>query len=235
MAILACVSGIYAWDQKNEAQKNLAQSLFASGINKLAQNEYGDPAAYIATAVRNGSGNAIQFAESMLAIKDDMVLLPNLSAANTAFSPNGRHVAGFADMGDGRFELQLWDAHTRKKLADIKEIITHRPHKPAFDRNNNLYIINDRNEIIRYQPNDQKTSVIYRRATPEDFALSGISPDGQWLALREFNRGSFALVSGSDARTGLSIPAPRDELTSILFSPDGKLALMLAEDCLPRH
>lgn len=230
LAILACVSGIYAWDQKNEAQKNLAQSLFASGINKLAQNEYGDPAAYIATAVRNGSGNAIQFAESMLAIKDDMVLLPNLSAANTAFSPNGRHVAGFADMGDGRFELQLWDAHTRKKLADIKEIITHRPHKPAFDRNNNLYIINDRNEIIRYQPNDQKTSVIYRRATPEDFALSGISPDGQWLALREFNRGSFALVSGSDARTGLSIPAPRDELTSILFSPDGKLALMLARN-----
>ena len=87
LAILADISGIYAWDQKNEAQKNLAQSLYASGINKLAQNEYGDPAAYIAAAVRNGSGNAILFAESMLAIKNDMALLPNVLAANAIFSP----------------------------------------------------------------------------------------------------------------------------------------------------
>lgn len=228
LAVIATVAGFYAWDQKNEAQKNLAQSLYASGVNKLAQNEYGDPAAYIAAAVRNGSDNAIQFAESMLAIKDDMVLLPNMQSANTVFSPDGRYVAGFVDDGGGRFNLQLWDAHGREKLADISSITAGTSRKPMFDRNNDLYALNDRNEVVRYQPDNQKSSVVHRLDAQENAMLSGISPDGKWLVLRRFGQQTMSLVSAEDSNINLEITAPSTDVVQVLFSPDDKMALTLA-------
>lgn len=227
LAILAGISGIYAWNQKNEAQKNLAQSLYASGINKLAQNEYGDPAAYIAAAVRNGSDNAILFAESMLAIKNDMVLLPNILAANAVFSPDGRYVAGLAGTGTNHFELQLWDARTRHRLADIEKITARRAYKPVFDGNNDLYAMNDQNEIIRYQIGTRKTNVVYRQAGSGDFTLMGVSPNGRWLAVRQFNPETLTLVANGKDQARLNLPAPHDAIIHILFSPDSTTALML--------
>ena len=228
LAVTATGAGIYAWNQKNEAQKNLAQSLYASGINKLAQNEYGDPAAYIAAAVRNGSGNATQFAESMLAIKDDMVLLPNMQSANTVFSPDGRYVAGFVDDGIGRFNLQLWDAHTRQKITDIAQTTTNSPGKPAFDNQNRLYVVNGQNEVVRYQPDTQQSSVVYRSAATEGFALSGVSPDGNWLVLRQFGQDVLSVVFSGDNTPRWNMAIPQGDIATVLFSPDSQTALVLA-------
>ncbi len=227
LAVVATGAGIYAWNQKNEAQKNLAQSLYTSGINKLAQNEYGDPAAYIAAAVRNGSGNAIQFAESMLAIKDDMVLLPNMLAANAVFSPDGRYVAGFVDDGGGQFNLQLWDAQARQKLADLADSQTGNPGKPAFNQNNNLYAVNGQKTVMRYQPKGQQSSVVYRPAEPEDFVLSSVSPDGKWLVLRQFDQEKISLVSSSDNSVRLDLAVPRGDVAQVVFAPDQQSALVL--------
>lgn len=230
LAVVATGAGIYAWNQKNEAQKNLAQSLYTSGINKLAQNEYGDPAAYIAAAVRNGSGNAMQFAEFMLAIKDDMVLLPNMLAANTVFSLDGRYVAGFVDDGSGQFNLQLWDAQTRQKLADIANSQTNSPGKPFFDQSNNLYAINGQKAVMRYQPEDRKSSAVYRPTEQEDFVLSSVSPDGKWLVLRQFAPKKISLVSSSDNNVRLDLAVPHGDAMQVAFAPNQQSALVLTYD-----
>ncbi|GAA4807782.1 hypothetical protein GCM10023231_41270 [Olivibacter ginsenosidimutans] len=52
LAVIAIITGIFAVQQKNFALKNLARSLYNSGINKLTESEFGDGAAYIAEATR---------------------------------------------------------------------------------------------------------------------------------------------------------------------------------------
>ena len=226
LALIAAAAGVYAWQQKNLSQQRLAQSLYASGISKLAQNEYGEPAAYIAAAVRNGSDNASQFAESMLAVKDDRVLLPDMAAANTVFSPNGQYVAGFADKGNSRFVLQLWNARTRQPITEIKAISTHAPGKPVFDHEQRVYVLNGAGEVVRYQPDTGQTQVLYRSEKPDSLQLADVSPDGRWLAIRRYDTNSLDIISSEDSAIGLSRPVDLNTTSLVAFSPDSQQALI---------
>lgn len=227
LAVTATGAGIYAWTQKNEAQKNLAQTLYTSGINKLAQNEYGDPAAYIAAAVRNGSDNATQFAESMLAARDDMVLLPNLSATNAVFSPDGRYLTGFANAGNGNFQLQIWDAHGRKPLTAVPAISARQSASPVFDAKGSLYVQAD-DQVVRIQPGKAEATVVFKDAATPRYSLRGVSPDGNWLAIQNFDREAYTLVRTDGQGVQHSLPARIIDAAQVAFSPDGSRALLYA-------
>lgn len=251
LAIIAGATGVYAWQQKNQAQQNFAQSLFTSGINKLAQNEYGDPAAYIAAAVRSGSQNATEFAESMLVIRDDMVLLPNFKISTTQYSPDGRFVAGFADMGADINVLQLYDTYTRQKLTDVFTYKKAVPAKPAFDGKGNLYFIHN-DQLYRYSPDKKTRQVIYTApvsvANPattdsvsasatassvkptattdnrQSFGINQVSPDGQWVALNLYSGGNkVLLVHTQNAQPPFSIELPPKSYRDVQFSDDSRL------------
>lgn len=220
LAIIASGAGVYAWQQKTAAQKNFAQSLYTSGINKLAQNEYGDPAAYIAAAARNGSQNATEFAESMLAIKDDMVLLPNMSSSDTVFSPDSHYVAGFANQGDNRYILQLWNAKTRQKIRNIDNITATQSSKPFFDSHNNLYAKANNGQVIRYNPTTQQSQIVYQQPQESQIAKpQGIAQPS-----------SIQNSSSNPANTSTSTPAPTHQnsqgssqsFSLVAVSPDGQ-------------
>ncbi len=229
LALLAAAAGIYAWQQKNLSQQHLAQSLYASGISKLAQNEYGEPAAYIAAAVRNGSATARQFAESMLAAKDDRVLLPDTAANHAAFSPDGRWLAGFADQGNGRFVLQWWDTRTRQPVSDLATLTTRTPARPLFDQQGRLYANSD-GEIVRLHTDRKQSEVLYRAAAADGIQLAAVSPDGQWLALRHYDPSAIELVRSGSSEPGRPIPIDPAANGQIVFAPDSLRAVVWQQD-----
>src|SRR5690606_8267622 len=143
LGIIAIIAGIVAWNQKNAALRNLARSLYASGINKLTQSEYGDGAAYIAEATRRGDESAKLFAHSMLAIQDDLTVMPNSNPGSASFSPDGTWIATYANVGADKNVLQVWNAVSRNLVKQINDIHTRQPRRPLFDQQNRIYSTND--------------------------------------------------------------------------------------------
>src|SRR5690606_15580546 len=146
--------------QKNSALQNLARSLFASGINKLTESEYGDGAAYIAEATRQGDHNAELFAHSMLAVQEDLAVMPNITVGTNRFSPDGQWLAVFANTGGGTSILQLWDAVERRRVKQLDQIKTDQPQRPFFDAGNRLYTTGENHVILRYSIPDDTLTLI---------------------------------------------------------------------------
>ena len=188
LAVLAVIAGIVAWNQKNSALQNLARSLFASGINKLTESEYGDGAAYIAEATRRGDHNAELFAHSMLAVQEDLTVIPNITAGTNRFSPDSRWLAVFANTGGGTSILQLWDAVERKRVKQLDQIKTNQPQRPFFDARSRLYTTGENHVIFRYDIPEDTLEVI--RPTPDSsfLVINSVSPDGKYLVYSQQNR-----------------------------------------------
>jgi len=191
LGILAIIAGIFAWNQRNSALRNLAKSLYASGINKLTESEYGDGAAYIAEATRRGDESAELFAHSMLAVQDDLTRMPNVNYGVTRFSPDGKWLVGFASAGNGMNVLQVWDAVERKFHTQRDDISSIQPRYPFFDSKNRAYVTDGRGYIIRYDvENDKKEEI---RINPDSSFLSliAVSPDSRFVV---FNKQSRQIV-----------------------------------------
>lgn len=226
LAIVASASGVYAWQQKNEAQTHLAQSLYMTGINKLSQQDFGEPAAYIAAAVRGGSGNAAQFAESMLALHDDRMLLPDMSAAFAAFSPDGRYLAGFADQGDGQFVLQWWDAAARRLLAEMDDSHTAHAGKPLFDADNRVYVQRAAGEIVRHDPVRGSSEVRFHETFAGKVHLDAVSPDSRWLLLYDYAAGEWVLADMERRMPLRRFAQGTNTLRHAAFSADSGMLLL---------
>lgn len=220
MALLAADAGFIAWQQKNAAQRHLAQSLYISGINKLAQNEYGEPAAYIAAAVRAGSRNAAQLAQSLLAAKEDMVPLPNMSAPLAAFSPDGRHVVGFANQGDGHFGLQIWDVATRTLREEVSTLGSQNPARPLFDAHNRVYVRSDAG-IARHALDKGQTQILHAGGQ----SLLAVSADGRFLVLRDTVAGALQWLD-TQTLSPMLTDIPATQAAAAAFSEDGRHALL---------
>src|SRR5690606_19221996 len=159
---------------RNSALRNLAKSLYASGINKLTESEYGDGAAYIAEATRRGDESAELFAHSMLSVQDDLTRMPNVNYGVTRFSPDGKWLVGFASAGNNMNVLQVWDAVDRKLIKQRDDIAAIQTRYPLFDGKNRAYVTTTNSNIVRYDiENDQK----------EDLRLN---PDSSFIPSLQF-------------------------------------------------
>lgn len=187
LAILAVIAGIAAWNQKNSALRNLARSLYASGINKLTESEYGDGAAYIAEATRRGDDNAELFAHSMLAVQEDLIAMPNVSLGSTRFSPDGRWIAAFATSGGNTNVLQIWSAADRKRSRQLDQVKTNQPRFPLFDHENRVYVTGENHVIMQYDIASEKLTTIRQNPDSVFLTIKSVSPDGKYLAFTRDN------------------------------------------------
>lgn len=187
LAILAVIAGIAAWKQKNSALRNLARSLYASGINKLTESEYGDGAAYIAEATRRGDDNAELFAHSMLAVQEDLIAMPNVSIGNARFSPDGQWIAAFATSGGNTNVLQIWSATDRKRFTQLDKVKTNQPRFPLFDNANRVYVTGENHDIIRYDIASETLATIRQNPDSIFLTIKSVSPDGKYIAYTSNN------------------------------------------------
>ncbi|MCT1529907.1 toll/interleukin-1 receptor domain-containing protein [Sphingobacterium daejeonense] len=185
LGVIAILAGIFAWNQRNSALKNLAKSLYASGINKLTESEYGDGAAYIAEATRRGDESAALFAHSMLAVQEDLIRMPNINFGGIRFSPNGKWIVGFASAGDNSNVLQVWDATTRKQLVQRDDISSNQPRFPQFDEKDNAYVVNSDLEIVRYNMANDKKDILRPNLDSSFISLTAISPDSKFIVINK--------------------------------------------------
>ncbi len=185
LGIIAILAGIFAWTQRNSALRNLAKSLYASGINKLTESEYGDGAAYIAEATRRGDESAALFAQSMLAVQEDLIRMPNVNIGTTRFSPNGKWLVGFASAGNQQYVLQVWDAINRKLIAQKDDIYSNQPRFPQFDHKDNAYIINSGLEIVRYNILNDKKEILRPNLDSSYISLTAVSPDSKYIVINK--------------------------------------------------
>ena len=181
LAVLAIITGIVAWNQKNSALRNLARSLYASGINKLTESEYGDGAAYIAEATRQGDRNAELFAHSMLAVQEDLIAMPNASVGNIRFSPDGQWLAAFANSGLNTNVLQIWNAIDRKRYKQLDQVKTNQPNPPLFDAENRVYVTSENHVIVRYDIAGDKLDIIRPNPDSSFLTIKSVSPDGKYV------------------------------------------------------
>lgn len=230
LALAAAGAGVLVWQQKNRARLQLAESLYRSGISKLAQNEYGDAAAYLAAALRGGSHQARGLAQSMIALRDDRVLLPGVALEQAAFSPDGRYLAAFASQGGQAAVLQVWDARGRRKLADVPGAQLQPGHPPLFDRQSRIYVSNQRQQVLRYHPATGQLAVLYPGDEAQTVALLGVSGDGQWLVLRPDGAAELVLQHTADAGVRLQVPVPPRARPVFGFSADGRQVVVLANE-----
>ncbi|QNP47237.1 toll/interleukin-1 receptor domain-containing protein [Diaphorobacter aerolatus] len=229
LAVAAAFAGVMAWQQKNRAQQNFALTLYTSGLNRLAQNEYGDPAAYIAASVRQGNANATAFAESMLATKEDLTPLPNMSPADLAFSPDGHYLAGRARIGTSTLRMQIWDVRTHKLVADLKQLDMQQGiGKPYFDRDNRLYFTDDKFRVVRYDMATGEHEFMVPNQAAERLVLQGVSVDGKWLGLRQLGT-NLQIVRAGQPGAKASVPANLSQVVQLDFAPDGSAATLCAE------
>lgn len=181
LALLAVLAGIIAWKQKNNAQRSLARSLYTAGINKLTESEYGDGAAYIAEATRQGDKGAAVFAHSMLAMQPDLTVMPNIMASNTRFSPNGRWIAAFANSGANRTVLQIWDASRRRLYRQVDSVKTVQARQPFFDQLDRVYTTGMNSDLFRYDIKDQRLDLIRKNIDSSFLTIKAVAPDGSFL------------------------------------------------------
>ena len=230
LAVAAAIAGVVAWQQKGQAQKNFALTLYTSGLNKLAQNEYGDPAAYIAASVRQGNANATAFAESMLSTKEDLTLLPNMSKADMVFSPDGHYLAGRASLGPGATQLQVWDVRKRKKLANVVQPGAQRGMgKLFFDDGNRLYFTDDKFRVVRYDLSTTKTQMLVPNEAGQQLMLMAVSPDGQWLGMRHLGDNIHLRRADGGGEPSMKVPASLQEIVQLDFATDSSAAALCAE------
>lgn len=229
LAVAAAIAGVLAWQQKGRAQQNFALTLYTSGLNKLAQNEYGDPAAYIAAAVRGGNANATAFAESMLATKEDLTFLPNMSTTDLVFSPDGRYLAGRARLGQSVLRMQIWDVRTRTKVVELDQVPLQRGvGRSHFDADNRLYFTDDQYQIRRYDMRNQQLEVLFKNDGKTSYTLDAVSPDGDWLAMRRIG-GELLLRRVDKDSYKARLPAAQLDLSFQQFAPDSSAVTMCAE------
>lgn len=231
MAILAIIAGIVAWNQKNSALRNLARSLYASGINKLTESEYGDGAAYIAEATRRGDESAKLFAHSMLAVQDDLTVMPNAVPGNARFSPDGLWLANFADVGSNKNVLQIWDAKQRKMHKQLSEVSSTQTRPAQFDAKNRVYVTAGPNNIIRYDIENDKTETI--RANPDSVFLSlkAVSPSGKYLVYEQARQ---AILFDIDSKQEIPLHAMDNLSHSIAYVAPNDRSLVFAV-VFPEH
>lgn len=229
LALAAVVAGVLAWQQKTQAQQNFALTLYTSGLNKLAQNEYGDPAAYIAAAVRGGNANATAFAESMLAAKEDLLELPNMQPGDLSFSPDGRYLAGRARVGANTLRLQVWDLRTRTPVADLPQPLMQRAGgRPRFDAAHRVYFTDDDARVLRYDLTRNQLQELLPNAERAVLTLRGVSPDGAWLGLARGGEELLLVDSAQPARR-VALPTLPQQLASLAFAPDASAAALCVE------
>ena len=188
LALAAIMAGGLAWVKKTEAQKNLSLSLYNSGINKLTESEYGDGAAFIAAAARSGDANAALFGQSMLALQENLTLMPNLTPGASQFSPDGNWLVGYADNGQGNLKLQIWDVNRKRLLKQIDSISTDQPKTPLFDTKNNAYLQTKDQELLQLNIQNFTTKPVFKAQADELIRVLEVSPNGQWLVIRAVGR-----------------------------------------------
>ncbi|MGB7529052.1 toll/interleukin-1 receptor domain-containing protein [Sphingobacterium cellulitidis] len=188
LGILAIIAGIFAWNQRNSALRNLAKSLYASGINKLTESEYGDGAAYIAEATRRGDKSAELFAHSMLAVQDDLTRMPNVNYGFTRFSPDGKWLVGFASAGNNMNVLQVWNAIDRKLHIQRDDITSIQIRYPLFDASNRAYVTTLNSVIVRYDIENNKKEEIRPNPDSTFIAITAVSPDAKYLVFNKNSR-----------------------------------------------
>lgn len=232
LGILAIIAGIFAWNQRNSALRNLAKSLYASGINKLTESEYGDGAAYIAEATRRGDKSAELFAHSMLAVQDDLTRMPNVNYGVVRFSPDGKWLVGFASAGMDKNVLQIWNAGERKLHIQKDDIFNNQTRYPLFDAKNRVYVTASGNKIIRYDIDKDFTEEI--RVNPDStfIAIIAVSPDAKFIV---FNRHSKDIVLYNTETKQDQILYHSDLIipSSAYISPDSKT--LFIDRLLPEH
>lgn len=229
LGILAIIAGIIAWNQKNAALRNLARSLYASGINKLTQSEYGDGAAYIAEATRRGDESAKLFAHSMLAIQDDLTVMPNSNPGSASFSPDGTWIATYANFGADKNVLQVWNAVSRKLVKQINDIHTRQPRRPLFDQQNRIYSTNDQSDIIRYDITNHKAITVYKNQDSTFLYLLAIAPTGNAALFRKGNQLTLTDIKNSQEKQLAEVPL--SSTASAYFDQvDQTLVLTLSAD-----
>ncbi|WP_312136571.1 toll/interleukin-1 receptor domain-containing protein [Sphingobacterium sp.] len=207
LGILAIIAGIVAWNQKNAALRNLARSLYASGINKLTESEYGDGAAYIAEATRRGDESAKLFAHSMLAIQDDLTVMQNSMSSNASYSPDGQWIATFANVGANNSVLQVWNAIDRKMVKQRADISTRQASRPHFDNKNRVYTAFDEYKIIRYNIADDKVEVIRENPDSVFLIIRAVAPSGKYLVFQQSNQLVLFDVAKKEEKALMSIPS----------------------------
>ncbi|MGN5954263.1 TIR domain-containing protein [Sphingobacterium lactis] len=226
LAILAVIAGIFAWNQRNSALRNLARSLYASGINKLTESEYGDGAAYIAEATRRGDESAKLFAHSMLAVQEDLMQLPNMNYGNIRFSPDGKWLVGFANVGQLKQVLQIWDAVNRKLHKQVDDVFTSQARYPLFDANNRTYVIADNYKIVRYDIANDKKEVLRENPDSNFIALYDVAPNGQYIA---FKKDKDIILYNTQQKTEQILYQSKDmNPVTVFFDPGSKRIVMEA-------
>lgn len=228
LALLAGGAGFVAWQQKGQAQQNFALTLYTSGLNKLAQNEYGDPAAYIAASVRGGNANAAAFAQSMLASREDLTSLPNIGLSQISFSPDGRYLAGRSQLGASAQRLQIWDVKQRKMLAEVPDPMVRAAGRPHFDSQNRVYFSDEQSRVRRYDMATRQTETVFENPDRQSLRLDGVSPDGAWLGLWRYQVGRWLVAVGGQAPVA-KLDDASQAVGDISFAPNSSLATLCAE------
>lgn len=225
LAIAAVIAGIVAWNQKNKAQANLSRSLYSSGINKLTESEFGDGAAYIAAAARNGDNNAALFAQSMLAVQEKLTLMPNISSITGQFSPDGDWLGVFANTGVKQV-LQIWNAPAQKLYKQIDSVSPVQPSKPWFDNQQRLYTFNGYYNLVRYDIKKEQLETLRPNSDSMFLGIIGLSPDGKYMALRTNNNGITLFNTETRQEKTMAEKAPLGDYRSVYFSNNGQTMII---------
>jgi len=221
LAIMAIIAGIFAWNQRNSALRNLAKSLYTSGINKLTESEYGDGAAYIAEATRRGDESAKLFANSMLAVQEDLTLMPNMNYGNLRFSPKGKWLVGFANVGGFKNVLQVWDAVNRKFHRQVDSIYINQIRYPLFDAQQRVYVTaKDRNNIVRYDIEKDKEELLRANQDSSFVYNLAVSPNGKYVIF--IVKTAFYLLDTETKSEQLIWNMPQYGANSAYFSSNSK-------------
>lgn len=185
LAIMAIILGIFAWNERNNAQQMLTRSLYLSGINKINESEMGEGAAYMAAASRLGNTQAAVYVQSMLMRQNGITPIPKASSA-PVFSPNGRWLAVQIDASGKKQNLQIWDVVARRLYRELSQfdlptsILNASMH---FDRNNRLFFLNAKSQVVRWQDGNE-AEIVYRPPAKLRIGQFSVSPDGNWLVLQ---------------------------------------------------
>lgn len=180
LGILAVIMGIFAWNQKNKAQKTLAHSLFASGIAKIKNGEVANAAAYIAEALRNGDENSRTLAASMLTAKNTEYRIPYSETFGYKFSPDGRWLVNTGNYGQGSSRLQVWDIENNRNFRTLKSVDLGFMLDFHVDTNNNVYLIDKKYNFLRWDFQKNQIKVLYKPTDSLHKPMSfKMSPNGK--------------------------------------------------------
>ena len=230
LALAAIGAGLFAWEQKNEAQRNFGQSLYTTALTRYGQQDYEDSAAYLAAAIRQNNANAATFGESLLATgQSQRIALTDMQAFNIAFSSDSQYLAGFVDLGYGKINLEVWQVYLEKRILSLADIAGPiEQSRSWFDSQNRLYYGKKNGQIVRTDVADKKTDVFYQGDPQKPAQLLAVSSEGIWLALALDH--AVRLQNTVDSAKSIEQPAPPDrQKDHVLFSADERYALLIQQ------